>query len=226
MITNSSRLTKRFFVSMICVAAVVGTVAAVAAVPGPEGAEARLLRQLLAAHPGDADLQQKAAALAPKLAAEASRLNAAKPLTADERRQMMADKSAAAAVHAAAAADEAARPSSDVVEPNPFLGIHDAAEVPNDFAADEFVPLTYWGGSLNGQPIGVLSGYRPSDPSHGVVVVMADKADPHGTFYEVPSPAPRIVAVTRDRVTLASASGRVQFDLAARRLAPALAPMP
>src|ERR1051325_1306507 len=121
MLTTSSPFNKRLLVSIISAAAFLGAVAAVAAEPSPEGAEARLLRQLLAAHPTDADLQQKAAALAPKLEAEASRLNAAKALTTDERRKMTADKAVAAAEHAADAAALEARPL-EVVEPNPFLG--------------------------------------------------------------------------------------------------------
>jgi len=213
MITISSSLTKRLAIA-ISAAALMVAVTAVAAEPATEGAEARLLRQLLKSDSAEATLKQKVAAIAPKLEAEASRLNAAKALTAEERRQIVRDKVDAAAEHAA---DEATTAATDArsltVDENPFFGIHEAADVPNDFTADEFVALTYWGGTVNGKPVGMFSGYRPSDPSHGVVVVMADKADPHGTFYDVVGAPSRIASVTRNLVTLVSATGHVQFDL-------------
>ena len=143
---------------------------------------------------------------------ENARFNRSKNLSAKDIQTIIDEKSAGHAKRAA----EMSRAAEARLVTSPFTGIIEAEDIPNPFRADELTIVNYWGGQTNGKPIGVYSGYRPSDPSRGVLVVFDDAKNTRGTDYEMPSAPMAIAAELNGTLTLQSRGQRVVFDLATR----------
>ncbi len=97
-------------------------------------------------------------------------------------------------------------------EKSSFKGIIEGNDVPAPFQSNEFVVLNFWGGEINGKTIGVYAGYRPENPSQGVVVVFDDKDSSKGKFYSAPkSTSPvRIISEANGILTLESVIGEFE----------------
>lgn len=98
---------------------------------------------------------------------------------------------------------------------SPFQGIIDGADVPAPFSSTEFRVLNYWGGTVDGQAVGVYAGYRPENPGQGVIVVMDDPNNPLGTFYTVSTGPARIVSERDGILTLRSLTDTYSFNVLA-----------
>lgn len=94
-------------------------------------------------------------------------------------------------------------------EPNPFVGILDAGQVPAAFKPSEFKPLNFWGGDINNVRIGVYAGYRPDNPMQGVIIVFDNPESSAGQDYSVPIAAGpvRIIAEKNGVLTLQAIAG-------------------
>lgn len=94
-------------------------------------------------------------------------------------------------------------------QPSPFVGILDADQVPAAFRPSEFKALNFWGGDVNGVRVGVYAGYRPADPTQGVIIVFDNPDSSVGQDYLVPVAAGpvRIVAGKDGVLTLQAITG-------------------
>lgn len=94
-------------------------------------------------------------------------------------------------------------------EPNPFVGILAADQVPAAFKPSEFKPLNFWGGDINNVRIGVYAGYQPANPMQGVIVVFDNPESSSGQDYSVPVAAGpvRILAEKNGVLTLQAIAG-------------------
>jgi hypothetical protein len=189
--------------------AVMTPVTGATSTPDPELAAARA-----AASASDATAKEKARAL-PALEEENARFNRSKTLTAVQTQAIVAAK---AAGHASQVAQQARQESQRRIPTvSPFQGIIEAEDLPNPFRASEFTILNYWGGDVNGKAIGVYAGYRPDDPSRGVLVVFDDPANSRGTFYDMPGAPSGITSRLGTTLVLQSRAGRQVFDLGTRQ---------
>lgn len=103
-------------------------------------------------------------------------------------------------------------PPSAQTEKSSFKGIVEGNDIPAPFRSDEFTVLNFWGGEIDGKAIGVYAGYRPDNPSQGVIVVFDDKNDTQGKFYSTPkSTGPvRIISEVNGVITLKSVAGEFE----------------
>jgi hypothetical protein len=151
--------------------------------------------------------QEKAPGLT-GIAQETARLNQSKTLTPEQIETIVQEK---AAGHARRVAEQ--HPPAQAAAPTPFRGIIDAKDVPNPFRPNELTIINFWGG----EKIGVYSGYRPDDPSRGVLVVFDGKDNTRGTCYDVPAAPMAIASFVNGALLLQTRGQSLTFNLSTRR---------
>lgn len=191
-------------------------VAAIAA-PGPAddagpSPEIEALRELGTSASLDPAMREKVRALR-GLEEEDERMTAAGEMSDEERRQVVREKRRGH--RARLRATPSHRPRRRATPS--FEGIFARDEVPAPFRSSEFRVTNFWGGTVDRTRVGVYAGYRPEDPSRGVLVVFDDPSDVEGRSYEMPSGAGPAVILSEGDGELGVGSVAGEFEVLEQR---------